>query len=141
MALSYLPTRLSACLLTQWERISPAQFTKQLCEHPRDVQSTCMFCHFDASVMMESSAGNFALLSQEALEGKTNPLFSFQQVMCSGAHAADLRSGACTGAEGLVHLQDLAWCTHRNQLPHPAVVLGEVHVVEMELFQSKCWGL
>lgn len=61
--------------------------------------------------------------------------------MCSGAHAADLRSSACTGAEGLVHLQSLAWCTHRNQLPHPAVVLGEVRVVEMDIFQSKCWGL
>lgn len=104
-------------------------------------QSTCMFWHFNACVMMESSAGNFAVLSQEALEGKTNSLFSCQQVMCSGAHAANLRSGACTGTEGLVHLQDLAWCTHRNWLLHPAMVLGEVRVVEMELFQSKCWGL
>ena len=64
--------------------------------------------------MLESSAGNFVLLSQEALEGKIKPLFSFQQVKCGGAHAADLKSGACTGAEGLVRLQGLAWYTHRR---------------------------
>lgn len=58
--------------------------------------------------MMESSAGNFALLSQEALEGKRKPLFSFQQVKCGGAHTADLRAGACTGAGRLARLQGLA---------------------------------
>lgn len=74
----------------------------------------CFFWHFSASVMLESPAGRFALLSQEALERKINPLFSFQQVKCGGAHAADTRAGAGTGAEVLMLLQGLAWCMHRR---------------------------
>lgn len=65
--------------------------------------------------MLESSAGNFALLSQEALEGKRKPLFSFHWDKSGGAHAADLRAGACTAAEGLVRWQGLAWCMRKKK--------------------------
>ena len=74
---------------------------------------------------------------------KRKPLSSLQQVKRGGAHAADLRAGACAGVEGSVRWQDLPWCVHRR-IWAAASSCGAgrwVHVVETELCQSKRWGL